>query len=209
MKYKAALFDLDGVIIDSEPLHVQAFKQVLEKYGKVLSDDQYKQYFAGKTDKEGFAAYFNNFPVNVELSVIQEVKNRAYEQLASIKLEPYPGIVNLIRTLSARMPLALVTGSLSSEARIALKACGVLDSFAVIVSADDIKNGKPDPEGYLKAALLLEVNPENCVVIEDSPSGIFAAKRAGIDCIAVTTTHTREELSNATTVTDKLSINMF
>lgn len=107
------------------------------------------------------------------------------------------------------MKLALVTGSLRVEAEIALKACGIGDCFDVVIAAEDVGLGKPNPEGYLKAIDLLNVSPEESIIVEDSPSGIKAAKAAGIDCIAVTNTHARNELSDATSVVDSLSLSSF
>lgn len=206
MKYKAVLFDLDGVILDSEPLHVAAFQATLQEYGHDLRGHEYKEFFAGRTDKEGFERYFRFINETVELPVVMDKKMKAYIALASDQLQPYPGVVSMIRELSQHAKLALVTGSLKIEAEVALAACGIQDCFDVVVAAEDVENGKPDPEGYLKAARLLDIPPEQCVVVEDSPSGVQAALNAGIECIAITNTHTREELRDATRVVDRLSL---
>jgi HAD superfamily hydrolase (TIGR01509 family) len=205
MSYKAVLFDMDGVIVDSEPLHVAAFQATLKEYGCNLTDEQYKQYFAGRTDEAGFKQYFDSRGEAVELPVIMDKKAKAYLQLAADRLIPYPGVVEFIRNLAGeKTSLALVTGSLRAEAEVTLKAFGLMGLFKVIIAAEDISQSKPDPEGYLKGAKALGFEPADCIVVEDAPSGVKAACAAGMRCLAVTTTHTKEELKEATSIIDWL-----
>jgi HAD superfamily hydrolase (TIGR01509 family) len=201
MSYKAILFDMDGVIVDSEPLHVAAFQATLKRYGHDLNEDQYKQHFAGKTDEAGFKQYFDFINETVHLPVIMDEKAKAYLELAADQLVPYPGVIELIHELAARkVPLVLVTGSLRAEAEITLKTFKVAECFTAVVAAEDISQSKPNPEGYLKGAKALNVDPADCVVIEDAPSGVKAAKAAGMRCLAVTSTHSAEELQEATEI---------
>lgn len=209
MKYKAVLFDMDGVILDSEPLHIAAFQATLGRFGHTLDMDGYEAHFAGKTDEEGFRQYFDFIGETANIPHIMSEKAKAYLELAGDQLSPYPGVVSLIKELSTRVPLALVTGSLRAEVDVALKACGIQDQFSVIVAADDISKSKPDPEGYLKAAKQLSIAPKDCVVVEDTPNGVSAAAAANIDCIAVTNTHSTDQLKAATRVADTLSLSLF
>lgn len=209
MKYEAALFDMDGVILDSEPLHVVAFQATLKNHGYLLSEQDYKEHFAGKTDQAGFESYFNFVNKDLDIPIIMDEKAKKYLELAGDQLVPYPGIVPLIRNLAESMPLALVTGSLRSEAEVALKAFEIIDCFKIIVAAEDILQSKPNPEGYNQAAAALAISAENCVVVEDSPNGVKAARAAGADCIAVTNTHAPAELEDATKVVSQLELNMF
>lgn len=205
MNYKAVLFDMDGVIVDSEPLHVAAFQATLKRYGHDLTDGQYKQHFADKTDEAGFAHYFEFINETVHMPTIMDEKAKAYLELAADQLVPYPGVIELIQEQAERnMPLALVTGSLRAEAEATLTAFNIAALFSVIVAAEDIAHSKPSPEGYVKAAKALGVDPADCVVIEDAPSGVKAAKAAGIRCLAVTTTHTKDELREASEVIEQL-----
>lgn len=207
MNYKAVLFDMDGVIVDSEPLHVAAFQATLENYGHTLTDEQYKQHFAGKTDEAGFKQYFDFINETVELPIIMGEKATAYLELAADQLVPYPGVIELIRELAARnIQLALVTGSLRAEAEITLKTFGIAEYFTAIVAAEDISHSKPNPEGYVKGAAALNVNPAECIVIEDAPSGVKAARAAGMKCLAVTNTHSIDALQEATVVVDQLKL---
>lgn len=205
MKYKAVLFDMDGVIVDSEPVHEAAFRATLHQYGHQLTEEQYKQHFLGKTDEAGLRSYFAFTSETVDFPVVLDTKAREYLQLAADQLVPYPGTLAFIRSLRAQqVPLALVTGSLRAEADIVLKAFDLVAAFSAVVAAEDIIKSKPDPEGYLKGAAALGIAPRDCVVIEDAPSGVKAAKAAGIPCVAVTTTHSLEELAEATFITNSL-----
>ena len=209
MKYQAILFDMDGVIVNSEPIHQQAFKQTFKDYGIDLSDADFKSYIVGKTDERGLKDYFahNNSPIDIPEFISK--KAGAYRALSSNKIVPYAGLVELIRELSNQAPLALVTGSLRVEAELVIDSLAIDDCFDIIVTADDVDEGKPDPEGYLRAVDLLTKEPKTCVVIEDSPAGVTAANEAGIYCIAVTNTHSETELAHADLVVDELSLALF
>ena len=209
MKYEAVLFDMDGVIIDSEPLHEAAFRATLATHGRELTESHYKRYFLGKTDHDGLELYFQFMNEQVDVAKLADEKAVTYLHIASDQLEAYPGVISLIKELSAKVPLALVTGSLRIEVDTALSRLGISDCFSVIVSAGDVTTGKPNPEGYLKAAALLGVDAKDCVVVEDSASGVKAAKAAGADCIAVTNTHSVDELKDATIVVGRLNIDLF
>jgi len=200
---------MDGVILDSEPAHFAAFQTTLQRRGKQLSEDDYKANFAGLTDEAGFRKYFASINETLDLPVVMAEKTAIYLELASNRIVAYPGVVALIQELSGKVPLALVTGSLRAEAHVALIALGIKDCFSVIICAEDVKEGKPNPEGYLQAQKALSVSKDECVIVEDSPSGVLAAKNAGIISIAVTTTHTRAELSEGTRIVDVLSITDF
>lgn len=210
MKYKAVLFDMDGVIVDSEPLHFASFQATLQRFGRKLDDTQYKRHFMGKTDEEGLKQYFEFMGEMAHPDAILDEKARSYLELAADQLVAYPGVLEFIRDLASRqVPLALVTGSLRAEAEITLKTFGLTDLFSVVIPAEDISRSKPDPEGYLKGAKALGVAPADCVILEDAASGVKAAKAAGIRCVAVTNTHSAEELHEATYIVAELKPGLF
>lgn len=209
MKYKAVLFDMDGVILDSEPLHVAAFQTTLQGFGKNLTDEEYKSHFAGRTDEAGFRRYFSYINEKVSLPTVMDAKAKEYIRLARDQLVSYPGVEEIIKDIANQVPLALVTGSLRLEAEVALEALGLTHEFKFMITAEDVKNSKPDPEGYLRAAEKLGVAAEDCIVVEDSPSGVKAAQAAGVFCIAVCHTHSPEELSDASLVLDTLHADTF
>lgn len=207
MTYRAVLFDMDGVIIDSEQVHMAAFRAVLKRYGHDLTDKHYKQHFMGKTDEAGLKLYFEFMNERVDQGVVLDKKAKAYLALAADQLIAYPGIIEFIRELDQRaVALALVTGSLRAEADITLKAFELKPFFSAVIAAEDITASKPSPDGYLKGAEALGVKPTDCIVIEDAPSGVAAAKAAGMRCVAVTTTHSAEELKGATRIVDQLRL---
>jgi HAD superfamily hydrolase (TIGR01509 family) len=197
---------MNGVIVDDEPLHLLAFQKVFKDRGEDLSHDDYKKYFAGKTDADGFKAYMAANRLGFGLDDLMSEKVQAYMDLAEGELSPYPGVIEFIASLrDAGTKLALVTSSLRVEAETVLKAFEIDDSFEAVVTADDIEHGKPDPEGYLKGAAALGVEPQQCVVIEDAPSGVAAAHAAGMECVVVLNTHTQTELAEADLKLDRLT----
>lgn len=198
MRFKTVLWDMDGVIVDSEPLHVAAFRATLATQKYELTDEQYRAYFAGRTDEAGFIEYFKFINETVDVPVLMREKARAYLELAANQLVMYPGVIETMKFLhehSVRM--ALVTGSLRVEADTVVHAFALEKYFDAIVTADDIKHGKPHPEGYLAAANLLHARPEDCLVIEDSPSGVQAAVAADMYAVGVLHTHPEAKLRNA------------
>lgn len=205
MNYRAVLFDMDGVIVDSEPLHAEVYKQTLKKYGYDMTDEQYKRHIFGKTDEVGLRDYFDTMGIAADPLLVLADKAKAYLEYAPDKLVPYQGVIELIRDLTERgIVLALVTGSVRADAELTLRTFGIRDFFTVVVTAEDIMRSKPDPEGYLKGAAALGVSAADCVIVEDSPSGVQAAKAASMPCVAVTSGHTAEELTGATLVIDRL-----
>lgn len=209
MKYKAVLFDMDGVILDSEPIHFAAFQATFKHHGRTFSHEDFLTHFIGRTDEEGFKRYFQFMNEEIDINLVMDQKAKHYLELAKDQLVAYPGVVQLIKHLHNHTKLALVTGSLRIEAEAALEAVGIIDCFEFMVCADDITIGKPDPEGYLKAQSRLGIAKEDCVIIEDTPSGVAAAKASGIRCIAVTNTHSSDTLKEADIITDALRLDLF
>jgi beta-phosphoglucomutase-like phosphatase (HAD superfamily) len=130
MSYKAVLFDMDGVIVDSELLHVAAFQITLERFGYELTRDQYRKYFAGRADQAGFLSYFRFVGRSAHIPEIMRVKAREFLSLASEKLKLYPGVIEFILDFyKRRVPLGLVTSSPRAEADITLKVFDLADVF--------------------------------------------------------------------------------
>jgi HAD superfamily hydrolase (TIGR01509 family) len=206
MSFEAVLFDMNGVIVDDEPLHFLAFQNVLAECGEQLTHDGYKQFFAGRTDIDGFRDYLAAHGLQMDIDGLMEAKANAYMSLAAGVIQPYPGVVALIHSLAeSGVRLALVTSSLRVEAETVLEAFGLQQSFEQVVTADDITRGKPDPEGYLLGAQALYLTPDACLVVEDAPSGVAAAKAAGMRCAVVLNTHTTSELVGADLVLERLA----
>lgn len=199
---------MNGVIVDDEPLHMAAFRNLLQAYGLALSEREYNDYFAGRTDEDGLALYFkvHHEPLSADMAQLLQTKASAYQKLAAGQLTPFPGVVEFIRELAnqKQLVLALVTSSLRVEAMAVLDTFNVRDCFKALVTADDITKGKPDPEGYLKGAAALGIDPTECLVVEDAPSGVKAAHAAGMQCLVVLNTYGRDELSDADAIVERL-----
>jgi beta-phosphoglucomutase len=200
---------MDGVIIDSEPSHFEAFRRTLKPLGIQLSDEEYQQYFAGKTDEQGFVDFLAYIQRPLGVKALQAIKRHHYLTLAETMVTPYSATVEAIGQLAIHRPLALVTSSPEAQVDAVFRRFKLQPFFSVRVTAEDVANGKPDPESYLLAADRLGFDAPDCVVVEDAPSGITAAKRAGMFCIALTTTHSAEQLTSADRIVDNLSTELF
>jgi HAD superfamily hydrolase (TIGR01509 family) len=199
---QAVIFDMNGVIIDDEHIHEHAFSQVLESYGIELTHQAYLDSCAGRTDAVGFKQLSAQFEININMYEALKAKSAAYLRLFPQHKRAYPGVIDLINHLHNRFVLALTTSSNKNEANLVLTEFKIKDAFSVVVTAEDVQRGKPDPQPYLLTASRLEVQPAECVVIEDSKSGVRSAKAAGMTCLAITTTHSASDLLEADNVLD-------
>lgn len=206
-KLRAVLFDMNGVLVDDEKLHQAAFAKLLQEFGLKLTRNDYQRYFAGRTDKEGVRNYQKAVGHEHELQRIIKKKPKVYQELVLTKgLKSYPGALEFVEgAITEGLPLALVTSAIRPEATAVLHAYNLNEKFKVVLTAEDIAHSKPDPEGYLRAAHDLGIEPNECLVIEDSPSGVEAAHAAGMSCLAVTHTHARKELKDADFIVRRLN----
>ena len=204
---KAILFDCDGVIADSEGLHLSLFQQLLEELGVRLTKEQYYASYLAMDDKACFrtALKDNGKPVSEEQ--IQELvgrKTALYKQAASRNLVIFPGVVEFVMAAAQKYPLAVASGALKEEVLLMVDTAGLRQYFDVFVAAEDVTRGKPAPDAYLKAMELLnracpgkDIRPADCLVVEDSKHGIASAHAAGMKCLAVCTSYPVEALSAA------------
>lgn len=205
-KVEAVLFDLDGTLVLSEPLHFQAAKGACELADISLEKAAYEQFFLGRRDRDGFEGFlahmFEEIPPGL-LNELLELRDRLFEELLE-EAQPVDGAVEAVSLLAdAGCALALVTGSREVEADRVLSNLEIAGHFSVVVHAESVKRGKPDPQGYLLGAKALEIAPSACLVVEDTPAGVDAAIRAGMRVVALTTTNPRERL-HADVVIDSL-----
>ncbi len=204
--YSAILFDMNGVIVDDEHLHELAFAEVLKECGYELDHADYERWFMGRTDLDGYRSFFGaHDDSSRDADLLLRRKSDAYQRLAAGNLQPYTGVLDFIGALAAaNIPLGLVTSSTRAEAAAVLDAFALISIFQTRICAEDVQRGKPDPEGYVTGAEAQGVKPAKCVVIEDAPSGVMAARKAKMQCLAVTNTHDAGSLSEATAVVDRL-----
>lgn len=197
---------MNGVLIDDEHLQEEAFKQTLSQIDIPLTPEDYIRFFIGKTDHKGFDDFFQSLSVDRDIDFLIAQKSKEYEKLASHGIKGYPGVKEFIeRATTYDLSLAIVTSSMKNEAISVLAGLGLTHYFKSIIAADDVRNSKPNPEGYLKGAVSLSVDPSECIVIEDAPSGLKAAQSAEMFSIAVLNTHEADELFDANIVTEELS----
>lgn len=211
---KAIIFDFDGVIADTEPLHLKAFQLTLIDNGIVLSDEEYFANYLAYDDKTFFKELFKdrNFEHNESIiSDFMNQKSKHFENVLKGNILILEGVPEFISQIRDKYPLSIGSGALRSEIVEILKYAGLIEHFDIIVSADDVVACKPDPELYIK--VLNELNDKSvsdkilareCLVIEDSTSGITAAHSAGMKCLAITNSYGESELSEADLITNSL-----
>ncbi len=190
--FEAAIFDMDGTLVHTEPLHRRSWARALGEMGIDFDDAEYDQYLSGRPSRETTRERFGFSPEQAE-----EASHRlitAFWDIAAGNVEPLPGVREFL-TRFYYVPKAVATSARRHSATRMLDELGLLDYFKAIVTADDITNGKPEPEIFLLASERLEVAPERCVVFEDAFAGVAAARAAGMYVAAITTS--REEFPDA------------
>jgi HAD superfamily hydrolase (TIGR01509 family) len=200
------LFDMNGVITDDEMLHEGAFRSVLADVSVSLTHEEYIRYFAGRSDASGLSAFLAEREPSLvsDADELQKKKAAQYKRQADEALQLYPDVPETLHALrTANYAMALVTGATRAEVEAVLRVLGD-NPFEAIVSAEDVRLGKPAPDGYIKAAQNLGKPASECIVVEDSPVGVESARRAGMYCIAVMTTHSADELSQADKIVGSL-----
>jgi beta-phosphoglucomutase len=211
----AVIFDFDGVVVDSEPVHFACFRQVLATVGVALTSRDYYDRYLGYDDHDCLliAARHRGAELSErQIADLTAAKTALVQRAFRESIRPLPGAVALIRAIAAAgVPMAICSGALRDEIILAGRTVGVLDCFQAIVAAEDVKRGKPDPEGYLAARELLaraagkDLSPRRCVVVEDSPAGIDAARAAGMKVLAVATSYRGDLLAKADRVVESLA----
>lgn len=196
---------MDGVLIDSEPLHWQATNAVLGSFGHQLSQKENEQ-FIGRNEEYCATKIIKMFGIPL---LPKEYIGRRKENLSKIissKGSPIEGAHTLLTSLQKHnYRLALASSSDRSIIGVTLEKLDMVDCFPIIVSGDQVTHAKPDPEIFLEAAKKLSIPPNSCVVIEDSMNGVLAAKAAGMQCIAIITEFTKHlDLSKADVVVESL-----
>jgi beta-phosphoglucomutase len=209
---QAVFFDFDGVIADSEPLHLRAYQSVLQRDGIHLSHEDYYQRYLGYDDVGLFQTLAKDRGLKIESDKIDTwiaAKSEIVESLLSTDGVLFPGAADCVKMCAESVPLAVASGALEPEIDIVLRHSGLRGCFQAIASASDGVRGKPAPDLYLLAiAKMREVaplDPRACVAIEDSHWGLEAARTAGLRCVAVTHTYPAAELSVADLVVERLN----
>jgi beta-phosphoglucomutase len=203
----AIVFDFDGVLADSEPLHLRAYQEVLSSLGVTLTREDYYARFLGYNDEEMFRKLAEAQGWSMDerrLEALIAEKCQVYDAVIEVTDVLYPGAAACIERMAAAFPLGIASGALRHEIEAVLRREGLERHFRFIVASGDTPQSKPAPDPYRRAAELHGLPPAACLAIEDSRWGIESAKSAGLSCIAVTHTYPREGLTLADRVVSSL-----
>jgi beta-phosphoglucomutase len=206
-RISTVIFDFDGVIADTEGLHLRAFQEIFERRGWQLDERVYFDRYLGYDDVGLVVAFGREHSLGLDeatVDLLVDEKTRLFATYLEAGEVLFPTAPACIGRLAAAYSLGIASGALKIEITSILTAAGLLHRFPVIVAADDVTECKPAPEPYLKAAEGLHVDPARCVAIEDSPAGLAAAKAAGMRTIGLTTTSPRQLLTDADLILDGL-----
>lgn len=191
----AAIFDMDGVLIDSGAHHRHAWRTLLAELGTEPAHPEHWRLTIGRPSEEAIPLLLGRRVSDAEARRLARRKRDLYQERAQAGMEPVPGVPEFLHALERQhVPRAVGTSASRWDAERLLDDLGLLRFFDVVVTADDVMLGKPDPEVWAQAARRLRVTPAHCVVFEDAPVGIQAARAAGMRAIGVTTAHTAAEL---------------
>jgi len=198
MKVNAAIFDLDGTLIDNNSYHLQSWLQYLKDMNREMSEEEYKANVNGRTNKDVIEYIYQRKMDDKEAMKYAHEKEAIYRQLYAPYIKPVAGLLELLEKLrSLSIPMAIATSGIQVNIDFLFEHIPIRSYFDVIVNSAHISKGKPDPEIYIKTAELLKVSPAECLVFEDAVVGINSARAAGMKVVGVLTTHKAEELSGA------------
>jgi beta-phosphoglucomutase len=204
MSPRAVIFDVDGVLVDSYRGHLESWVQVAREHGLEITEEQFAKTF-GRTSREIIAEFWGGDLSAERMRAVDDRKEALYRDLIRADFPAMEGASDLVRALHAAGFL-LAVGSSGPPENIALSldGLGCRDAFRVVVTGREVTRGKPDPEVFLIAAERLGIDPAACVVIEDAPAGVAAARAAGMRCVALLGTTTADRLAAADLVVASL-----
>jgi beta-phosphoglucomutase len=209
---RAAVFDFDGVIVDSEPLHFRSLRDALRPEGVEVTEEEYRQVYLAYDDREAIRLALEHHGERPDPARRERIEARKVEIFARLipEIPVFDGARDLVRALEEEMPLAIASGARHDEVDAILRGVGLRDAFSTIVGAEDAERTKPDPAPYLEAARRLAARtpglaPAECVAFEDSMAGIAAALGAGMRVVGVAHSYPAEKLRTAHRVVGSLA----
>ncbi|MCD8208150.1 MAG: HAD family phosphatase [Bacteroidales bacterium] len=194
---KGAIFDMDGVLVDNQDVHREAFVVICKKYGVPFAGGAEFERLFGMGNEEIFEALMPEVVRRVGWQVLAEEKETLYRKIFEKTIEPLRGLPSFLRALKETgFKIAVGSSGNGENVKFVLSKCGISEFFDAIVNGDMVSRCKPDPEIYLTAAAKLGLDPSECVVMEDAPAGIQAARRAGCHVVVLATSFPRSHHSD-------------
>jgi beta-phosphoglucomutase len=208
MRARAVVFDFNGTLSDDEPILCAIFQELFAEHGQPLSQQEYYDQLAGLSDPEIVRTWLGEDHPAVDEVIAERVAR--YRERVADGSSISPETREAVRYAAARVPIALVSGAARAEIEPVLEAAELREAFAAIVSADEVRRGKPDPEGYERALALIDgnVGAADVLVVEDTEAGVAAAKSAGMRCLAVLGTLAPERLAGADEIVERIDLDL-
>jgi len=201
MNFQAVLFDMDGVVVDNLPYHVDAWLLFCERKNIPLTREIFYRELNGMNSKDTFEWFYKREMTRAEVEVLEEEKELIYRDFYRAHMQPAPGLLEFLSALRSHgIKTALATSAGPGNIDFIVDGLGIRDQFDAIIGGAEVTKGKPNPEIYLKAAALVGVDPASCWVIEDSLQGIAAGQSAGMRVVGISTSHSPEELAHTAVV---------
>ena len=203
-KIAAVIWDMDGVIADTAPHHLHAWRETFARRGIDFAEADFMRGFGIRND-----AIIKNVlgeqTTEAEIEAIAQEKEATFRGIIGHDIKPLPGVLELIRALYEKgIRMAIASSTVIENIRLIIGSLGITKYFQSVITGHDVTEGKPHPQVFLLAAQKLGAKPKNCLVIEDAVAGIKAAKGAGMYCVAITSSHPREKLKEADLIVDTL-----
>lgn len=192
---RAVIFDMDGLMIDTERLHHESFKTVLEQYGiKPVPNTQGVIHISGISAEANWEHFKKQYGFNANTQDLTKAKNDTHLKLLQDKVEAMPGLLELLKNLKADgYKVGIASSSIRDHINLIVDRLGIANYFDAITSGEEVSNGKPTPDIFLKAATKLGTDPAQCLVLEDAMNGLHAGKAAGMHVIVVPNEFTQDE----------------
>ena len=201
MAFGAVIFDFNGTLSDDEPILYQVYAEMFAEHGLALSEREYYDELAGHSEEEILRRWLGRADPELVADRIARYRARVSDG-ATV----YPDVREAVLHAASRVPVGIVSGAALEEIEPVVEAAGLAESLTVIIAADHVSEGKPHPEGYLKAAGLLGVDPRDTLTFEDTEVGVASAKAAGMRCVGVTRTLGAARLAQADELIPELSL---
>lgn len=206
----AVIFDMDGVLVDNFRYHLMAWEKFCQRHKKSISADDFLEHVFGGSNADHLSYIFKKELPSETIAAHSTEKELIYRYLYQDNVQLLPGLKELLQELKNKgVPMAIATSAERANVDFILAETGLEDFFTAIADASMVSRGKPDPEVFLKAAELLSISPQKCIVFEDTLKGIDAALKAHMKVVGVATTHHRAELTEAyQVISDFTEINL-